>query len=56
MVKYSKAIGATLGAVSLWLAAFGVQSVGGFDLGHLFDLLATFVGSGIGAYVAPPNT
>jgi hypothetical protein len=55
MARYSKAIGATVGAVALWFAAFGVQSIGGVDLGHLFELLATFLGSGIGAYVAPRN-
>lgn len=55
MGKYSKAIGATVGAVSLWLGALGVQQVGGFDLGHMFDMLATFLGSGVGAYLAPHN-
>lgn len=55
MGKYSKAIGATVGAVAAWGGVFGVTSVFGMDLGHFFDILLTAGGSIFGAFAAPAN-
>jgi len=55
MGKYNKAIGATVGAATAWLGAFGITSLFGLDIGHVFDVVLPVLGSVLGTVAAPAN-
>lgn len=54
MAKYSKAIGATVGALVAWLASVGIDTAG-FNVDQITSLIIG-IGSLIGTYIAPKNT
>ena len=53
MAKYSKAIGATIGAIVAWLAAVGVDTAG-LNVDQITSLIVG-LGSMLGTYIAPKN-
>jgi hypothetical protein len=54
MAKYSKAIGATLGALVAWAVAFGFESAASLDVTMLTEIV-TVLGASAGAFFAPKN-
>lgn len=54
MQNYTKAIGATLGALVAWGGALGISQLANLNVDQITNLVIV-IGSMIGTYIAPPN-
>lgn len=54
MAKYSKAIGATIGALVAWGTALGFSALAGINVDQVTEVIIT-LGGLIGTYIAPAN-